>query len=223
MWVIVGLITFFLTLVVYKTIFKKKKFNLPPGPSGWPLVGNVLQLGSSPFMKHDEFSKKFGDMHTISIFGYKAVVLSSMEAVKDCKFGSSDAFNHRPVWLKNLTKSIAPGIAFRGVDNYIENRRFVLNNLKKRGMGKSELEPTIIDEVELLISYIEANNPVDPKDVLGNYTSNVISQICFARRWDYGDPDYATFHHAIMKIQILSEVLGLVDFLHILWSGASSI
>eukprot|EP00092_Neocalanus_flemingeri_P040169 GFUD01043755.1.p1 GENE.GFUD01043755.1~~GFUD01043755.1.p1 ORF type:complete len:487 (-),score=103.82 GFUD01043755.1:69-1529(-) len=216
MLIIVVLVTFFLTLVAYKTIIKKKHFKLPPGPSGLPLVGNVLQLGSSPFLKHDEFSKQFGDMHTISIFGHTVVVLSSMEAVKDCSFGSSDAFNHRPVWLKNVTKSIAPGIAFRGVDNYIENRRFVLNNLKKRGMGKSELEPRIVDEAELLISHIQENSPVDPTDVLGNYTSNVISQICFARRWDYGDPAYAKFHQAIMKITILSEVLGLVDFVPIL-------
>ena len=198
MVIIIGLVVFFISLVVYNTVLKKTKFKLPPGPFPLPLVGNVLQLGSSPFMKHDEFSKKFGDMHTISIFGYKAVVLSSMEAVKDCNFGSSDDFNHRPVWLKNLSKSIAPGIAFRGVDNYLENRRFVLNNLKKRGMGKSELEPSIIDEVDLLINHIQANSPVDPKDVLGNYTSNVISQICFAKRWDYGDPDYAKFHESII-------------------------
>jgi cytochrome P450 family 2 subfamily F len=216
MWFIVGLITFLVTLLVYNMIFRKKNFRLPPGPSGWPLVGNAFQLGSSPFIKHDEFSKTFGDMHSVSLFGHKAVVLSSIEAVKDCNLGASDNFNHRPVWLKNLTKSIAPGIAFRGVDNYIDNRRFVLNNLKKRGMGKSELEPTILNEVELMLTYIEENAPLDPKDVLGNYTSNVVAQVCFEKRWDYGDEDYAKFHQAIEKIQVLSEVLGLVDFVPVL-------
>jgi len=216
MWFLVCLLTFIITLAAYRILFKKKRFQLPPGPSGWPLIGNVLQLGSSPFLKHDEFSKKFGDLHTISIFGSTVVVLSSLKAVKDCSFGSSDAFNHRPVWLKNVTKSIAPGIAFRGVDDYVENRRFVLNNLKKRGMGKSELAPAIVEEVELIINHIKSKPPMDPLDFLGNYTSNVISHICFSKRWDYGDPDYAKFHNALTKIQVLSEVLGLVDFIPIL-------
>ena len=44
----------------------------------------------------------------------------------------------------------------------------------------------------------------------------MVSQVCFERRWDYGDQEYAIFHKAIEKIMTLNEVLGLVDFLPML-------
>ena len=60
------------------------------------------------------------------------VVVSSIEAVKDCNFGSYDGFNHRPLWLKNACESFAPGIAFRGVDDYLENRYLILTVCSRR-------------------------------------------------------------------------------------------
>ena len=217
MLLFVWLLTFLLVFATYRLIFQSKsRFRLPPGPTAWPLVGNAFQLGSSPFLAHHELSKTYGDIHSVSVFGHKVVVVNSIEAIKDCNLGSSDVFNHRPVWLKIIAKSFTPGIVFRGVNNYVENRRFFLNNMKKRGMGKSELEPTIGAETALLLNYLEKNCPLDPKAVLTNFTSNMVSQVCFERRWEYGDESYTRFQHAIERINSLYEVLALVDFLPVL-------
>ena len=86
---------------------------------------------------------RYGDIHSFSMFGHTAVVINSIAGIKDLKLSSSDMFNNRPVWLKTMCKSLDPGIAFNSVDEYLVNREFLLNNLKKRGMGKSGLEPQI--------------------------------------------------------------------------------
>ena len=71
-----------------------KKYSYPPGPVGLPFFGNIFQLGSgAPFLKHKEFTEIYGDIHTVAMFGRKTVVLSSMNAVRDCNFDHSDDFN----------------------------------------------------------------------------------------------------------------------------------
>ena len=88
------------------------------------------------------------------------VVLSSLEAMKLCNFSSSDVFSHRPTWLQNVVRCIVPGIVFKGAADYHENRRFLLTNLKSRGMGRSGLEGQLLEEVELLITHLTNNNSV---------------------------------------------------------------
>ena len=105
-------------------------------------------------------------------------------------------FNNRPVWLKTLCRMV-PGIPFKSVDLYLENRQFLLNNLKKRGMGKSGLESLILNEVDQLISELSSLPAADPMRVLGNYTSNNFMMMCFGKRWDYNDPEYEIFYKSI--------------------------
>ena len=148
----------------------------------------------------------------MSLFGHPVIVLNSMEAVKDCSLTSSNAFNHRPVFLSSITMSIAPGIAFRGVDDYLENRRFVLTNLKRRGMGRAGLEPQILEEAELLISHLRSNPTLDPEVALKNFTSNTVMTMCFGKRWEYEDPRYKAFAHDLSRILRNTGLNMLVDF-----------
>ena len=120
-------------------------------------------------------------------------------------------FNNRPVWLKTMCKSLDPAIAFNSVDDYLENRRFLLNNLKKRGMGKSGLEPLILDEADQLITYLSSIPARDPSRVLGNYTSNNFMMMCFSKRWDYDDPQYDTFHNSVARYLQISVLLTVGD------------
>ena len=92
---------FFFLLLIFKLT---KRSNLPPGPWKLPFIGNVHQIGNSPFVDHSNFAKKLGDIHSVSMFGHTVVVLSSLEAMKLCNFSSSDVFSHRPTWLQNTVR-----------------------------------------------------------------------------------------------------------------------
>ena len=57
-------------------------------------------------------------------------------------------------------------------------------------MGKASMEPRIIDEVEQYIEHFiqpRLNTPLSLDNSLHEATSNIISQMLFSRRFDYGD------------------------------------
>ena len=195
-----------------------KKYVLPPGPFGLPLVGNALQFGNiPPHIKHMEWSKKYGDIHTVNLFGQTSVVLSSLDAVKECNFDHSDDFNHRPIWLECLC-NIAPGIAFRGADQYKENRRFVLRNLKDHGMGKSELEPKILNEIDYALSILDQaeDRTIEPHDLMETFSANVISQLCFSKSWGHHGTDSKRLKQYLKATNEMTEAVTMLDFLPIL-------
>merc|ERR1719186_2231508 len=95
------LIGFCILLFIFKA-YKRRK-GLPPGPWGLPFIGNAHQLGKTPHLDHCELAKRYGEIHYISLLGQPYIVLNSIEIMEKCNFGSSNDFNHRPIWLKNLT------------------------------------------------------------------------------------------------------------------------
>ena len=75
-----------------------------------------------------------------------------------------------------------------------------MTNLKRSGMGKLGLEPQILEESELLMSYLEEEGVVDPNIMLANFTSNNIMLMMSGHRWEYGDPANKAFVRAVNTI-----------------------
>ena len=209
--------TVLLILVLSKCFLvrRENKYTYPPGPKGLPFLGNVLQFKDvAQHLKHHELSRIYGDAHTISMFGQTIVVLSSMDAVKECRLEHSEDFNHRPVWLEGLVK-IAPGIVFKGADTYKENRRFAMRHLKDHGMGRAELEPKIHGEADYVLSVLEnaKERTLDPHDLMETYTLNVISQMCFTMSWPHGSKESKRIKQNMKSINESQEAISALDFL----------
>jgi len=66
LWII---LVFLLLCVSIKWLMGKKS-RLPPGPRGLPFIGNVHQIGTSPFVSHSEMANKY-DI-TIGDFPYRS-------------------------------------------------------------------------------------------------------------------------------------------------------
>ena len=163
------------------------------------------------------FIFRYGDIHSVFTFGHPTIVVNSLAAIRDLNLSHSNLFNNRPVWLETMCKSLDPGIAFTSVDHYLENRQFLLNNLKKRGMGKSGLEPLILTEVDQLIDHLSMIPATDPSRMLGNYTSNNFMMMCFSKRWDYDDPEYDTFHYSVARYLEIAPILAVGDMVPALY------
>jgi hypothetical protein len=59
--VLIGVVVLILALVPFYRSSKRDLLSLPPGPKGWPLIGNLLDIPQSDFAKaYTNWARKYG-------------------------------------------------------------------------------------------------------------------------------------------------------------------
>ncbi|XP_076957393.1 cytochrome P450 77A2-like [Bidens hawaiensis] len=94
-----------ITLILSTTIFlltysaKSKRVNLPPGPPGWPVVGNLFQVAGSgkPFFQYvRDILPTYGPIFTLRMGARTMIILSSAELVHEALIEKGTVFATRP-------------------------------------------------------------------------------------------------------------------------------
>ncbi|KAI0066937.1 cytochrome P450 [Artomyces pyxidatus] len=93
--------------VEYLTSPRRK---LPPGPRGWPLLGNAMSLGKAQWLTFTEWKKTYGDVVYISAFGKPIVILNSQKAAIDLLDRRAGMYSDRPDFIV-AADVIAGGLA----------------------------------------------------------------------------------------------------------------
>ncbi|OSX59347.1 hypothetical protein POSPLADRAFT_1150256 [Postia placenta MAD-698-R-SB12] len=71
---------------------------LPPGPRGWPLVGNVFDMPSTnEWNTYMSWGEKWGDIVSVTLFGQHIVILNSVQHAYDMFEKKSNIYSDRPV------------------------------------------------------------------------------------------------------------------------------
>nr|XP_043615234.1 cytochrome P450 77A2-like [Erigeron canadensis] len=97
-------ITIFSTLFSIITIIlflarPKRRLNLPPGPPGWPIVGNLLQVAGSgkPFFQYvRELLPIYGPIITLKMGTRTMIILSQADLVHEALIEKGQVFATRP-------------------------------------------------------------------------------------------------------------------------------
>ncbi|KAK7678454.1 hypothetical protein QCA50_018514 [Cerrena zonata] len=85
-----------LLLLWVKKLFRPK-LPLPPGPRGYPIIGNMLDVPSvMPWKTFRKWSKIYGDVIFLDLPGHPTVVLGSPQAAFDLLEKRSDIYSSRP-------------------------------------------------------------------------------------------------------------------------------
>jgi len=73
-----------LVVLVRWYLFGSRKLPLPPGPKGYPVIGNALDLPKdNDWLTYSEWQKTYGDMIFISVLGKPFLILSSLKISSD--------------------------------------------------------------------------------------------------------------------------------------------
>lgn len=103
--IIIGLLVFLL-LKWWLAEKSLSRYNLPPGPRVFPLIGNLPQI-----LRVKEFnralmalSKKYGDLYKLEVANFTIVVVSGLKNLREGLIKKGDALKGRPNWIFIINK-----------------------------------------------------------------------------------------------------------------------
>ncbi|XP_044128621.1 cytochrome P450 2J6-like [Bufo gargarizans] len=210
MWFIQQLLLVFVFFLIFgkylKIIWKAR--SLPPGPSPFPIFGNLWTLcfNMNPETLR-KVSKLYGNIYTVWIGETPVIVLQGYKAVKNAIVSHSEELSGRPV--SNLMKDMSNGKGIVVSNGHIwkQQRRFSLMTLRNLGLGKHGLESRIQKEAQGLVEVLATQNgkPIDVSNFIVHSVANVISAVVFGHRFSIDDP---TFQKLVTINQEILDNLG---------------
>uniref|UniRef100_A0A4W6G5S9 Cytochrome P450 1A n=1 Tax=Lates calcarifer TaxID=8187 RepID=A0A4W6G5S9_LATCA len=187
-----------------------------PGPKPLPIIGNVLEMGSRPYLSLTAMSKRYGDVFQIQIGMRPVVVLSGNETVRQALIKQGDEFAGRPDLYSfrfiNNGKSLAFSTDKAGV--WRARRKLAYSALRSFSTLEGTtpeyscvLEEHICKEGECLIKQLntvmKVDGSFDPFRYIVVSVANVICGMCFGRRYDHNDQE-------LLSLVNLSDEFGQV-------------
>nr|ABZ88706.1 cytochrome P450 1A1 [Mugil cephalus] len=219
---LVAVLTVCLAYLILKSFQDKIPEGLSrlPGPKPLPIIGNVLEMGSRPYLSLSEMSKRYGDVFQIQIGMRPVVVLSGNETVRQALIKQGDEFAGRPDLYSfrfiNDGKSLAFSTDKAGV--WRARRKLAYSALRTFATleGTTPEYSCVLEEhickeadypIKQLDSAMKADGSFDPFRYIVVSVANVICGMYFGRRYDHND----------------QELLGLVnlsdEFVQVVGSG----
>jgi cytochrome P450 len=192
-------LVFIVVLVVSLSFLKQKPKNFPPGPLGFPILGHLPLLGQSPHKRLLEWKKTYGPVIGVWFGSYRTVVINDAKLIREAL--NMNAFSGRPPLNLFIDRSggIPKGIIMTEGQEWVEQRRFTLKNLRDFGFGKNSMEAKIQDEIiELMDRFAaRAGKPIQMRNAFNAAVVNALWSIMLGERLKQDDPELADAVHRL--------------------------
>ena len=186
-------VMFICGLLVYQKKGKKQRRNIP-GPYGWPVLGNLPNLGSKPHKRLAEYRSKYGDVYQITMGSCPTIVLNGIATIKQALVKQREDFAGRPDFysFKFIANGNSMGFSDYG-PKWKMHRKIAQNALTLCANKKyNPIEESIIAEARFLVQNLlkSDGSPTDPHNEIYLSVGNIICALCFGRRYQRDDPDF---------------------------------
>uniref|UniRef100_A0A8C3Q999 Uncharacterized protein n=1 Tax=Geospiza parvula TaxID=87175 RepID=A0A8C3Q999_GEOPR len=199
-WSNISILGVFLIVFTLLLDFMKRRktwSRYPPGPASLPFIGTMFSIDfRNPHRSFGQLQEKFGNIFSLQNCWTNVVVLNGYKTVKEALVHKSDDFADRPHFAiyehMGYGKNCEGIVVARYGHVWKELRRFTLSTLRNFGMGKKSLEERVVEEAGFLCSEIESEEgkSFDIHVRLNNAVCNMICNIVFGDRFDYGDETF---------------------------------
>ncbi|KAL8196937.1 UNVERIFIED_CONTAM: Cytochrome P450 1A4 [Gekko kuhli] len=196
-----------LVLVIAKSFRKPIPQGLKrvPGPRGYPLLGNILDLGKNPHLALAQMSQKYGDVMQVHLGTRPVLVLSGLDTIRQALVKQGEDFMGRPDLYSFQFISEGQSLTF-GHDSgeaWRSSRKLAQNALKTFSASPSPtsstclLEEHVSNEADYLIlkfqELMREEESFDPYRFLVVSVANVICAMCFGKRYGHDDQELLSF------------------------------
>uniref|UniRef100_A0A3B3BEM5 Cytochrome P450 1A n=1 Tax=Oryzias melastigma TaxID=30732 RepID=A0A3B3BEM5_ORYME len=169
-----------------------------PGPFAWPLIGNAAQLGSAPHLYLTRLVRKYGNIFQIQL-GSRPVVVLNGDAIRQALVKQGPDFAGRPDFTSFRFIANGDSLAFSTVSDWWKtHRRIAHSTVRMFSTGNPQTKKTFEQHVlsefrELLGLFLAKTREMQffqPMTYLVVSTANVMSAVCFGKRYSYGDEEF---------------------------------
>ncbi|XP_076679748.1 putative cytochrome P450 303a1 isoform X2 [Andrena cerasifolii] len=173
------LLIILLLLLLYLGSQKPKGY--PPGPKWWPLFGSALEIArlrreTGYLVKTcSVLCKKYGPVVGLKIGSDRLVILNDYESIRSML--SNENCDGRPIGpiYEVRTFGIRRGLIVVDEHLWVEQRRFVLKQLREFGFGRKSMATIIEEEAQSLVEHFKKmihNEYNDRASKLNMYCNN---------------------------------------------------
>uniref|UniRef100_A0A8C7D6D7 Cytochrome P450 1A n=1 Tax=Oncorhynchus kisutch TaxID=8019 RepID=A0A8C7D6D7_ONCKI len=203
------------------------KGTLPPGPTPWPLVGNLFQMGDQIHLSLTQLRLQYGDVFQMRMGSLVVVVLSGYATIRQALVRQGEAFAGRPDLF--TFSAVANGTSMTFSEKYgpawVLHKKLCKNALRSFSQAESRgpdttclLEEHVCAEaagmVEAIWELSEASEGLglDPVVPLVTSVANVVCALCFGKRYDYNDKEFLTIVHINNEVLRIFAAGNMADF-----------
>ncbi|KAI6243216.1 (pine wood nematode) hypothetical protein [Aphelenchoides fujianensis] len=143
--------------------FVYKRWGLPPGPTPWPIMGNLMELEKTERYewRFVEWKQKYGGVFTWWLGETPIVTVADYKLAQEMFVKDGDTYAQRigggqlQRRLRGDSPAAISGIFFAEGPLWKDQRQFILRVLRNFGLGRNEMELRIMDEVYHLVETVE--------------------------------------------------------------------
>ncbi|XP_038140011.1 cytochrome P450 1B1 [Cyprinodon tularosa] len=189
-----------LTLLLSVWLWLRQRGSIPglPGPFAWPVIGNAAQLGTAPHLYFSRLVKKYGNVFQIQL-GSRAVVVLNGDAIRQALIKQGLDFAGRPDFTSFKHISDGHSMAFGTVsDGWKTHRKVAQSTVRMFSTGNPQTKKTFEQHVlaefkellQLMVQKTREERFFQPNTYLVVSTANVMSALCFGKRYSYDDEEF---------------------------------
>nr|QOV04251.1 cytochrome P450 392E7 [Tetranychus urticae] len=206
-----GLVALFVVNYVIKFVIRVRA--LPPGPWGLPIVGYLPFIRQDAYIQMTELAAKYGPVFSFKCGQFDVVVINQWKFIKEALANEHLLGRPKETFLPGIAE-VSSLVEMSG-EQWKEQRRVALTTLRDVGLGKSEMEDSIRDEVKSFTKLIKSfeEKPISISDRLSLSVSNNISKLVFGHKYAYDDPVSLDMESLIAKFNGLFPYFGAGKFL----------
>ncbi|KAJ7992922.1 hypothetical protein DPEC_G00267100 [Dallia pectoralis] len=209
-----GILLFLVIFLLIADLMKSRNPpNYPPGPLALPFVGNIFNIDTKkPHIYLTKLGDVYGNIFSMSLGRDKTVFVTGYKMVKEVLVTQAENFASRPhspmsarVYTGSSAASLSYGLFMSNGLSWKKQRRFALSSLRTFGLGNNSMERVICEEICYLQEDLEKEigGAFYPASMFNNTVSNIICQMVFGRRFDYGDHKFQTM------LKYMNEAVGI--------------
>ncbi|XP_071505781.1 cytochrome P450 2C16-like [Diadema antillarum] len=186
-------------------------YSLPPGPPGWPLLGNIpgMILAGSGSKYLAGLVEKYGTAFTMYMGSRPVLVLNTYPVMKDALLDGHLLSNRGSLPALDDYFKGRGVIGSQYTDYWKKTRSFVIQALKHFGVNRQCFEGVVASQADHLVDYLHKTfdeEPCDPLQTLQASVANVMNGVVFAKQYDYEDS------HFIHLLQLVHGSLRAIEY-----------